>query len=286
MVCIRSSTLPVSFNSILTANGINPSEVRLIRHKDTRASRGFGPYELWRDYREKFDLYQSNQSLHNRVKLSSKFWAVFLGTPSKETMFVGIYESKYLGLNQEGFYEPHVPDEFTLPQTCDTYELKLCEELADLAGKLFIEWGQGALAWIQYADRNDKKVSELRREFREEEFPGYLNFVEPLSRMNSLPIGWQAALKLANGIYLLTCPQTREQYVGSAYGGLGFWGRWQEYITNGHGGNVALKSRDLSDYQVAILEVAGSTASVEEIIAKESLWKRKFQSKDMGLNRN
>ncbi len=40
--------MPVSFNSILTANGINPSEVRLIRHKDTRASRGFGPYELWR----------------------------------------------------------------------------------------------------------------------------------------------------------------------------------------------------------------------------------------------
>jgi hypothetical protein len=58
------------------------------------------------------------------------------------------------------------------------------------------------------------------------------------------------------------------------------------YARDGHGGNVGLKSRDPSDYQVSILEVAGSAATVDEIIAMEGLWKQKLQSREMGLNRN
>ncbi|WP_410001986.1 hypothetical protein [Rubinisphaera sp. JC750] len=54
----------------------------------------------------------------------------------------------------------------------------------------------------------------------------------------------------------------------------------------GHGGNVELKVRDPSDYQVSILEVAGSAATTEEILSLESLWKQKLQSREMGLNRN
>ena len=54
----------------------------------------------------------------------------------------------------------------------------------------------------------------------------------------------------------------------------------------GHGGNVALKSREPSDYQVSILEVAGSNLRIEDIVAMETRWKRKLQSGEMGLNRN
>ena len=104
--------------------------------------------------------------------------------------------------------------------------------------------------------------------------------------MRVLPATWIAVLSSSRGVYLLTCPKTREQYVGSASGAGGFHGRWLLYARDGHGGNVALKSRDPSDYQVSILEVAGSTATPEEIIAMEDLWKRKLQSREMGLNRN
>lgn len=85
---------------------------------------------------------------------------------------------------------------------------------------------------------------------------------------------------------MLACPRTREQYVGSACGQEGLWGRWQSYVATGHGGNIALRSRDPSDYQVSILEVAGSAATTEEILAMEQLWKTKLRSRDMGLNRN
>jgi hypothetical protein len=93
-------------------------------------------------------------------------------------------------------------------------------------------------------------------------------------------------LAAVRGVYLLTCPRTNEQYVGAAHGGDGFLGRWLGYARSGHGGNVGLKSRDPSDYRVSILEVAASSASVEDILAMEARWKDKLQSREMGLNRN
>ena len=66
----------------------------------------------------------------------------------------------------------------------------------------------------------------------------------------------------------------------------GFWGRWQDYIQTGHGGNVALKSRDPSDYHVSILEVAGTALTPDDIMKLEMQWKLKLQSIEMGLNRN
>jgi hypothetical protein len=113
-----------------------------------------------------------------------------------------------------------------------------------------------------------------------------MNFVEPLSKIESLPASWIEVLKNKRGVYLLTCPISKECYVGAAYGAKGFWQRWMEYVTTGHGGNVALKRKDPSDYQVTILEVAGSNAEINDILAMEERWKQKLQAKAMGLNRN
>ena len=96
---------------------------------------------------------------------------------------------------------------------------RLCQEtLKDVIGRLFIDWGPGALAWVQYADRKDKPVTELRTAFREADFPGFLNFIQPLSKLDSVPKSWIAALQSCRGIYLLTCPKTKEQYVAKIVG--------------------------------------------------------------------
>ena len=97
---------------------------------------------------------------------------------------------------------------------------------------------------------------------------------------------WQSALGLARGVYLLTCPRTREQYVGSATGADGFLGRWMAYAGDGHGGNLELRSRDPADYRVSILQVAGSADDRDAVLGMEALWKQKLQSREMGLNRN
>ena len=273
--------MPIMFNTILRQANVPIGDVRLLRHKDRRASKGNTPYELWKNNREEFERYQSTQNRDNRKKLCAPYWAVFIVNPSEETMFGGLYAVKY-----KGPLPLDAPHSFGKPS--DWYDLTLQDLLSDLIGKLFIEWGKAALAWAQYAHRNEKAVIELRREFSEPTFPGFLNFIRPLSRLDEshIPKSWIAALQSSRGVYLFTCPKTKEQYVGSATGEDGFWGRWQDYVGNGHGGNVGLKLRDPSDYQVSILEVAGTSATSDDIRQMEGRWQSKLQSLEMGLNRN
>lgn len=277
--------MPIMLNSILGNTNLHLEGIRLIRHKDKRAKKGKSPYELWRDNRSQFDLYQSTQSISNRKKLDAPYWTVFVVDLEDKTMFAGLYSARYSGLLEKDIQMPHT-DGIQEAGSCDVYDLQLIETLSDLIGKLYINWGKGALAWIQYANRNNKQVTELREIYKEPEFPGFLNFIKPLSKLNKIPANWIVALKNVKGVYLLTCPRTKELYVGSATGGEGFWQRWQDYIKTNHGGNAKLKSRDPSDYQVSILEVAGTSSTTDEILEMEGRWQTKLQSREMGLNQN
>jgi hypothetical protein len=276
--------MPIMFNAVLQAAGFNVSDVRLLRHQDNRAAKDRTPYKLWCNNRQLFDFYQTTQGIIHQSKLKVPYWASFLGTPSDETMFVGIYRVQGKTLLEKDAPKPHM-DGLDKAGSCHVYDLALESRLKDLIGKMLINWGMGTRAWIQRADKQNKEIVELRRQFKEDDFPGFLHFVKSLSELDKLPTGWINVLKSSKGIYLLTCPKTKEQYVGSATGDAGFWGRWQDYA-NGHGGNVALKSRDPSDYQVSILEVAGTALTTDDILKAEQLWKSKLQSREMGLNRN
>lgn len=278
--------MPIMFNSLLTQNALDPAKVILLRHQDQRAERGRTPYELWRDNRPAFESYQSTQSIANRPKFErATVWASFVGTPDGATMFVGMYAAKYNGLLAGDKPWPHA-DGIDRAGSCDVYDLQRDDRTVDFEGKLFIAWGEGARSWVQRAGRQNKAIVELRPEFKEPEFPGFLNLIAPLSKVAAFPRSWIEVLKNATGVYLLTCPRTKEQYVGSASGTEGFWHRWMDYVMTGYGGNVALKSREPSDYQISILEVAGSNLQREDILAMEDRWKRKLQSGEMGLNRN
>ena len=142
--------------------------------------------------------------------------------------------------------------------------MQLADELASYVGRLFIDWGggrSGKRAWRQLAgggEATPKEITELWLAEDSAPFPGFGAFMEPLSQILSLPPSWKEALTVTKGIYLLTCPDTKEAYVGSATGADGFLGRCIEYALTGHGGNVVLKQRQPSDYRVSILEVAGS----------------------------
>ncbi len=273
--------MPIMLNTVLREAGLLPGDVRLLRHKDKRATKGRSPYELWRDNRPLFELYQSSQSIENRKKLSAPYWAVFIVNLKDETMFGGVYQVKYRGLWEQDSPMPSVDGGIHKAGCWDGYDLTLDEAMGDLIGKLFIDWGAGAIAYIQYAERNDKPITELRAAFQEEAFPGFLNFIEPLSKLDKLPKSWETVLRASRGVYLLTCPRTKEHYVGSATGEAGFWGRWQNYVQTGHGGNLGLKSRDPSDYQVSILEVAGTSATADDILTMEGRWQSKLQSLKM-----
>ncbi|HEY4933227.1 MAG TPA: GIY-YIG nuclease family protein [Terriglobales bacterium] len=278
--------MPIMFNTLLIEAGLSLSDVRLLRHVDQRSRKGLTPYELWRDDRAAFDTYQSIQRIESKGAFGgANYWASFAGTEEGETLFLGLYKVEFCGLLDHDVPTPN-RDDVDKAGTCHYYNTAGADLLKEYVGKLVIDWGSGTRTWIQRPDRQNKPIVELRRENRDPDFPGFSAFVKPLSRIEGLPRGWKEVLRSSRGIYLFTCPRTREQYVGSASGDNGFLGRWLSYVQSGHGGNEGLKSREPSDYQVSILEVAGSAATTEEIREMESLWKTKLQSREMGLNRN
>jgi hypothetical protein len=275
----------LTFGSLLDLAEMARGSVRLLRHQDTRYPGHPTPFVLWRDHRDRFERYQETQSIGDRPSLNASVWASFVGLPNKETLFVGLYSVELLGLLPAD--RPHpVTGAIEPAGGCHLYRLAPRAELADYAGRLWIDWGRGYRAWIQRADRQDKPVVELRRAFDEPPFPGYASLLLSLSELEAIPASWAAALSASRGIYLLTCPRTREQYVGMASGADGFLGRWRAYAATGHGGNVGLKSRDPSDYRVSILETVGSAAVTADLERLEARWKDKLQSREMGLNRN
>lgn len=278
--------MPLRFNSLLLGAGLALEEVRLVRHQDSSSLRGRSLFRLWQEDRESFEVYQSLQSPKKRSHFNGgAHWAVFVGTPDHRTMFVGLYSAELIGPLEAMLIDPSTGRKLA-PGSCDRYQLTIDDQLGEFEGKLFIDWGDGHRSWLQRPHLQDKVISELRTTFQDPPFPGFNSFIKALSDLEGLPIGWREPLRATRGVYLLTCPKTKEQYVGSAMGADGFMGRWQSYLATGHGGNVALKGRAPSDYQVSILEVASSTATQEDILAMESLWKIKLQSREMGLNRN
>lgn len=95
----------------------------------------------------------------------------------------------------------------------------------------------------------------------------------------------KARLTSYKGVYLLVS-ENGDQYVGSASGMDGFWGRWAAYVANGHGGNRLLIQRRENDYSVSILEVASPDMSHQDILRREGYWKDKLGARAHGLNAN
>jgi len=270
----------IRFNTLLREEGVDPAEVKLVRHQDTRCP-GRTPYQLWMAADGTFDFYQRMQG--RLVFDGATVLGSFVATSFDETLFVGLYDINGVGVVPQGTIDPLSGHDVS---GLHLYELNLSPKLADYRGRLTIDWGPGFRSWVQRAGKQDKQVIEIRRAAGEPPFPGFLDFRSNLSALVSVPLSWRIALSSVNGIYLLACPSTGRQYVGLAHGIGGFWGRWEEYVASGHGGNKRMLDIPASDYQVSILEVASSSANVEALAKMESRWKQKLLSRQFGLNAN
>lgn len=165
--------MPIMFNTLLREAGFPLCDVRLVRHQDTRAERVLTTYDLWLSNRQEFERYQETQDSYYRKTLTAPYWAVFVGTPDGGTMFVGVYGVRYRGLLEHDRPMPNGRRGILEEKgSCHAFDLTLKTEptaLGDLIGNLFIDWGEGRgkggkgeRAFVQYADRHDKPITELR----------------------------------------------------------------------------------------------------------------------------
>ena len=222
---------------LLKLRGLDTSaNIKLVRHQDKR-------YNLQELYsKNKLDIYQSYQG---KDVFNCDYVVSFLGTEGTRAVFIGVYQ--VLGKKDAKEVEPpeNLLDPVFYQDSKFFYELKPLEGFEDYKDRLIIDWGSATLSWHQYL--SEKEVIEILPKGYVKEFPGFLDFIlsyYELKKLISNPEAnreWHRMLSSVGGIYLIVDKLTGKQYVGSAYGEDGIWGRWANYAKSGHGGNELLK---------------------------------------------
>ncbi|MCQ9162954.1 GIY-YIG nuclease family protein [Arthrobacter sp. STN4] len=271
----------LTFGDIVEASGVDPREILLLRH--TYNADGLaGPADLTP---EKIHESVRWQGVRNKVgKTPPKYWLNFVAAGGRRSRFLFAYEN-----NGE------IKDMRTADMRC--FDLRPSPFLSDLEGRLVVEWSKDAVNWAKPAlDCGGFLVTEVA-DARPEPFPGFdglvLPFIELLAVMEDSRYGrWRQALSSVQGIYLIADTKTGQLYVGKADGAERMLGRWSQYAKTGHGGNVGLRDLDKLDpthrqhFQFSILRVFDPGASMAEVDAAESHYKRILLTRQFGLNRN
>lgn len=174
--------------------------------------------------------------------------------------------------------------------------------LVDLQDRLVIDYGGTRnIVHVKWDTIAEKPVVGICSRV----FEGYENIIWKFSDLEKY-IGHEdiysdlyMALSSVSGVYLIIDTVDYGQYIGSASGSDGIWGRWRDYLkTNGTGGNKKLKEhleKNPGRYrklQFTILEAiprTGNEAKDKETAQKREVWyKRKLMTRneETGLNMN
>lgn len=273
----------LTFNDLSVLGGVDPDQVRLVRHQDNRLRRG-RLYQPWRNDRNAFEDYQSVQS-RDRFPIGDLL-ASFVVTEARKTVFVGLYRVAGVHTLPAGSIDALLRHDTS---GHFKYDLVLTDALAEYRDRAVIEWGAGARSWVQRAGNQAKPVIEIATQY-EPKFPGFREFARPIDDVPTLPNGWQQVLRSVKGIYLLVDVESGQQYVGSAKGADSLLGRWMSYTDGGDGGDLGLRAaaarKGRRNYQVSVLEVVDEHTPDDTIERIESYWKNKLLSGRFGLNQN
>jgi len=279
------------FEELLQLRNIDTLKaIRLVRHQDSR-------YDVRKLFEiGQLEIYQSLQS--KPVFDGVEYVFSLLGIENTQALFVGFYRN--LGRR----YYAELPDKpnYVYAESLEDgllwYHLEPLSAFDDLKERLVIKWGSpsSARSWVQ--GRLDKEVVEIRPQGFVKHFPGYLDFVLSYSELVKLIRNpdtnreWYNKLSSVGGVYLIVDTETGNQYVGSASGKDGIWGRWAFYAQTGHGGNKKLmelldkKSGSARDLQFTLLRTLPKSLTRKEINEYENMYKVKLGTRAFGLNIN
>lgn len=175
------------------------------------------------------------------------------------------------------------------------YEYKTVHEYSKYFGRLIIQYRNKSQNMIRKAESviSECIVHEIIGDTYEDDiFPGYENVNLSWRELKNVieKKDWRTALENQKGVYLITDILTGKRYVGSAYGEMMLLGRWNSYVSNGHGGNKDLKQLDFEyikeNFRYSILDIYKSTTEDKIIINREHFWMKVLLSKDKRFGYN
>ena len=182
-------------------------------------------------------------------------------------------------------------------------EYEILERFRPFFGRLIVRYAKGntyARYVFKMRDRiDDITVKEiLSEQYSGERFCGYdkvsLTYAELASIVNRRPFDWVGALRHQKAVYVIADESNGKLYVGSATDESGMLlARWSSYVSNGHGGNVELKTLVgdkgfdyvKSNFRYSIIENYNAKIDDGYVLEREAYWKRVLSSRN-GYNKN
>lgn len=232
-------------------------------------------------YRGDFDEWQTYQNQPNFGR--PMVVALISLAEAHRWLFVGVYASK---------------SRRTLPTGKYQYELEALPAYAEFGGRLLVNFVRPRNSYLLGENCSARMTvhAVAAEPVRLDGFPGFKNvdisFDDLTFIVRSATTSWRTALSSVAGVYLISDTLTGKLYVGSATGDGGIWGRWAQYV-DGHGHNLELKRlvgaegiARAAHYRFSVLEIADTHTGEQEVLARESHWKRVLLSRVHGLNAN
>jgi hypothetical protein len=273
----------------------DPKRIRLIRHKDARKVKVIGGkeylnslYDIYLNNRSAFIRYQSEQIAKSFENVD--YIVSFIGEESCTSRFVGVYKVGNIigecGKTDKG-------------ETISLFEMHEIDGFELLKERVIINWNN-PISWLQQY-RNPMPVIRIDRGLMDDDIPVFTRFEDVMLSYGQLyqifhsPHNqeWKAKLESCNCIYLILDKSNGRHYIGSTYNKSGIWGRWAQYAETGHGGDISLFKLLETDpdyakknFQWCILETLPLRIPDEQAIDRESLYKRKFGTREFGYNNN
>lgn len=283
----------LKLSDVMRNAGLDPKMVKLARHplSDKRIKfcydNGF------------FELYLRTQG--KKMFKDGQYILNFVGTQGTTGRFEGCYLVKGVR-SMEGIT---LPESFPIkPEKPPVfyYNLEKTDIMSDYVERLLIDWGKGARNWC-HNGTTEKEIIALmphRNAQLVSQLTDFENIRLSFDELESIVLApdfyseWVGALSTTYAIYLITDTKTGKQYVGSASGKDGLYGRWSNYVDTKHGGNKKIQlllkryPERYHKFQFSILQILPKSVTVDStgIEKVEKLWKKKLKSIEFGLNDN
>ncbi|GAP70557.1 protein containing [Bacteroidales bacterium 6E] len=267
-----------SINDLLKLEPIlNESKIHLAtgNNDNFEAFRAFidGEFKQWQDYQ-------------NRKNFTKPYIISLILYKPDVWLFAGVF--KTLGMPE--FKDKHYQ-----------YKTEITDIGKDLVGRLLIHYKRTSRQSYLYTETVTgiwKFHAILEESGVVDRYPGNrnvtINFDVLEKIINNHSETWKAALSVLKGIYIISDNKTKQLYIGSASGTDNVWGRWSTYAKNGHGYNVRLieitgdqgLEYARQNFTFSLIEFYGDEVDKNYVLERESLWKRRLFTRDLGYNKN
>jgi len=252
---------------------------KLMFHKIEKSRQNIDPkYNL-----KNFEQYQKE---HHNVFFAATEYVLSFWYEGKIARFLGCYKLNRPVKDKVKDESGKARDRYFFP------DMEKIDFLSEYDNRLYITWTNPSANYGRFIDDDKFEIHSIIPSknnsigaFPNEYFKIRLSYYE-LRKMMDYPIDnndWYNYLSNHKGVYIVYDKSSFEQYIGSAYGEKGFWGRWSDYARQ-NDGNKGFNGKDYNNFQFSIVWETLLSTDKDKILNVEAELKKSLGTRVHGLN--